>query len=286
MAYIGIQPAEKFTSFATQEFSTSATTSYTLDHAVTNENEIALFVNNVRQQPGSGKAYTATGTALTLSAATASTDTMYCVFLGRALQTVVPATNSITAAMVGNDLISGKDALTSTPADTDEILLSDAGTLKRIDYSLIKSIKQIVVQNYGTETNVSNTSYADTGITANITPASTANKVLVIVAPNTDGYINESDYRQFFLRLLRGSSTELMNKQIHIGAVKNPTNNYVYGSIDGTMVYLDSPSSTSELTYKIQAKVSSTANNCNVRINGDNSAGGAESTFTLIEVSV
>jgi len=138
MPYIGNQPAEQFTSFATQEFSTSATTSYTLDHAVTNENEIALFVNNVRQQPGSGKAYTATGTALTLSAATASTDTMYCVFLGRALQTVNPATNSITAAMVSNDLISGKTALASEPADTDEFLVSDAGTLKRIDYSLIK----------------------------------------------------------------------------------------------------------------------------------------------------
>jgi hypothetical protein len=138
MPYIGNQPAEQFTSFATQEFSTSATTSYTLDHAVTNENEIALFINNVRQQPGSGKAYTASSTTLTLSAATASTDTMYCVFLGRALQTVTPATNSITAAMVGNDLISGKDALTSEPADTDEFLVSDAGTLKRIDYSLIK----------------------------------------------------------------------------------------------------------------------------------------------------
>ena len=79
MAYIGNQPTEAFTTFATQTFSTSATSSYTLDHAVTNENEIALFVNNVRQQPGSGKAYTATGTALTLSANTASTDTMYCI---------------------------------------------------------------------------------------------------------------------------------------------------------------------------------------------------------------
>ena len=139
MPYIGNQPAESFTSFATQTFSVSATTSYTLDHAVTNENEIALFINNVRQQPGSGKAYTATGTALTLSAATASTDTMYCVFLGRALQTVTPATNSITAAMVGNDLISGKDALAATPADTDELLISDAGTLKRIDFSHLKT---------------------------------------------------------------------------------------------------------------------------------------------------
>jgi len=62
---------------------------------------------------------------------------MYCVFLGRALQTVTPATNSITAAMVGNDLISGKDALTSAPDDTDELLISDAGTLKRIDVSLV-----------------------------------------------------------------------------------------------------------------------------------------------------
>ena len=148
MAYIGPLPAETFTSFATQEFSTSATTSYTLDHAVTNENELALFINNVRQQPGSGKAYTASGTALTLSAATASTDTMYAVFLGRALQTVNPAdasvgtaklaATSVTAAKLNNDIISGTTALAEAPADTDEFLVSDAGTLKRIDYSLIK----------------------------------------------------------------------------------------------------------------------------------------------------
>jgi hypothetical protein len=148
MAYIGPLPAETFTSFATQEFSTSATTSYTLDHPVTNENELALFINNVRQQPGSGKAYTASGTALTLSAATASTDTMYAVFLGRALQTVNPAdasvgtsqlaATSVTAAKLNNDIISGTTALAEAPADTDEFLISDAGTLKRIDYSLIK----------------------------------------------------------------------------------------------------------------------------------------------------
>jgi len=138
MGYIGQKPAESFTSFATQTFSTSATSSYTLDHAVTNENELALFINNVRQQPGSGKAYTATGTALTLSANTASTDTMYAVFLGRALQTVNPADASVGASQVADSLISGKTALAATPADTDELLISDAGTLKRIDFSHIK----------------------------------------------------------------------------------------------------------------------------------------------------
>jgi len=35
--------------------------------------------------------------------------------------------------------ITGETALAATPADTDEILISDAGTLKRIDFSHIKS---------------------------------------------------------------------------------------------------------------------------------------------------
>ena len=100
MAYIGNQPTDNFVTFATQNFSTSATSSYTLSHAVSNENEIALFINNVRQHPGSGKAYTASGTALTLSANTASTDVMYCIFLGRAIQSTVPATNSVTTSML------------------------------------------------------------------------------------------------------------------------------------------------------------------------------------------
>jgi hypothetical protein len=103
MGYIGNPPSEGYTSFQTETFSTSATASYTLTYGVANENELALFVNNVRQQPGSGKAYTATGTALTLSAATASTDTMYAIYLGRALQTSVPATNSVTAAMLSSN---------------------------------------------------------------------------------------------------------------------------------------------------------------------------------------
>ena len=100
MAYIGVQPAEAYTSFAVQHFTTSATTGYTLDNPVANENEIALFINNVRQQPGSSYAYTASGTTLTLSAATSASDTMYCVFIGKAVQTVTPATGSVTLDML------------------------------------------------------------------------------------------------------------------------------------------------------------------------------------------
>jgi len=95
MAYIGNSPALKYASFAVQHFTTSATTGYTLDNAVTNENGIALFINNVRQQPGSSYAYTVSGTTLTLSAATTTSDTMYCVFIGKAVQTVIPPVGSV-----------------------------------------------------------------------------------------------------------------------------------------------------------------------------------------------
>jgi hypothetical protein len=44
----------------------------------------------------------------------------------------------ITNAKLAQDIISGDTALAVAPADTDELLISDAGTLKRIDYSLIK----------------------------------------------------------------------------------------------------------------------------------------------------
>jgi len=175
MSYIGKGPGEHFTSFQTETFSVSATTSYTLSHSVANENELALFINNVRQQPGSGKAYTASGTALTLSAATATTDTMYAIYLGRALQTSVPHTNSITSDMLASTFISGETALTSEPASTDELLLSDAGTLKRIDYSLITNTPA-----FSAYLNADQTSLAD--------------NTWIKVAANTEFYDSDGKY--------------------------------------------------------------------------------------------
>ncbi len=117
MAYIGVQPAEAYTSFAVQHFTTSATTSYTLDNPVANENEIALFINNVRQQPGSSYAYTASGTTLTLSAATSASDTMYCVFIGKAVQTVTPASGSVTGSMIVDGTITSSEISSSSAFD-------------------------------------------------------------------------------------------------------------------------------------------------------------------------
>ena len=159
MAYLGNQPARNFISFERQVFTiVNSQTAYTLDHSVTNENDIRLVVNNVVQEPGSGKAYTASGTTLTLSAALVNgTDEMYCVFLGKAVGTVNAPAGSVSTSQLASDavteakiadgavesehlnnnVISGQTELASAPASTDELLISDAGTLKRIDVSLV-----------------------------------------------------------------------------------------------------------------------------------------------------
>ena len=134
MAYIGNTPAEAFSAFQKQDFTTSATTSYTLDHPVSNQNEIALFINFVRQEPTA--AYTASGTTLTLTSATSSSDDMYCVYLGKAVQTVNPASGSVGSSQVASTIITGQTAETSI-ADADTILIHDdsASALRKMTRS-------------------------------------------------------------------------------------------------------------------------------------------------------
>jgi len=133
LAYIGNTPAENYASFLTETFTVSATTNYTLSHAVTNENDIRLVINGVVQQPGSGKAYTASGTTLTLSSATASGDSMYAVYLGRALQTVNPPAASVGNSQTAPTIITGQTAETSVATD-DTVLIHDtsAGALRKM----------------------------------------------------------------------------------------------------------------------------------------------------------
>jgi len=131
--YIGNTPAENYASFLTETFTVSATASYTLSHAVTNENDIRLVINGVVQQPGSGKAYTASGTTLTLTSATVSGDVMYAVYLGRALQTVNPPNASVGNSQTAPTIITGQTAETSIATD-DTILIHDtsASALKKM----------------------------------------------------------------------------------------------------------------------------------------------------------
>ena len=133
MPYIGNTPALDYISYAVQNFTvTAGTTVYTLDYSVANENDIRLVINNVIQRPGASYAYSATGTTLTLTSATLATDTMYAVFIGRAVQTVTPPANiniqlaDGTAAAPSLNFANDTNTGIFRPT-TDEIALTEGG---------------------------------------------------------------------------------------------------------------------------------------------------------------
>lgn len=101
MPYIGNRSTSNFSSIAKQDL-TGATGSpakrgFTLSHAVANANELEVFVNNVRQEPG--VAYTVSNTTLTMTGDVETTDDFYVVFQGKAVQTTShPSGSSLNAS--------------------------------------------------------------------------------------------------------------------------------------------------------------------------------------------
>ena len=115
---------------------------YTMQVSSTNvspesANHMLVSLNGILQKPGSS--FTISGSTITFASNLATGDVIdFVILLGNVLDLGTPSDGTVTNAKLAQDIISGETALTSEPADTDEFLVSDAGTLKRIDYSLIK----------------------------------------------------------------------------------------------------------------------------------------------------
>jgi len=86
VAYLGAQPNKTLTKTTSQSFNgTGSATVFTLNRAVNTEEELEVFVENVQQEPGSGKSYTASGTTLTFDEAPPSgTGNIYVIYRGLA----------------------------------------------------------------------------------------------------------------------------------------------------------------------------------------------------------
>ena len=111
-SYLGNLPSNNFVSLKRQVITGNGGSTYTLDHSVASVNDVAIFVNNVRQDPAS---YSISTTSLTLGGTISSSDSCYVLFLGQALQTVTPDANTITNAMLGETITvaNGGTGLTS-----------------------------------------------------------------------------------------------------------------------------------------------------------------------------
>jgi hypothetical protein len=164
--------------------------------------------------------------------------------------------------------------------------LEDSNTLSIYDGSVWKnSLKTTggilqVVQTVKTDTfSTSSTSFtAVTGLSASITPISTSSKILVI-AQITYGLASSLGYGHF--RLSGGNSGTYIGDsagsriQAVFGGFSNANVDTIMPS--DSIVYLDSPATTSSTTYGVQVRQ---AFNGAVFVNRQPTAGDADGTFT------
>jgi len=126
MAYIGQQPFQEFTSVPTKDSFTGdgSTTTFDLANDVARgaENALEVFVDNVRQEPGSGKAFTlgVDGSnnyrRITFSAAPANSAVIYVINDKTNLTAIAPVNTDFNGA----ELVLDADADTTLHADTDD----------------------------------------------------------------------------------------------------------------------------------------------------------------------
>ena len=122
----------------------------------------------------------------------------------------------MTAAKINNDVISGQTALTSAPDDTDELLISDAGTIKRIDVSLVggKNTPAFAAKASGVQSSVSDATWTKISFQTEVFDTDSAydNSTNYRFTPQTAGkyyvYLNAG--------LLAGSTNKLFEAKLAI----------------------------------------------------------------------
>ena len=140
-------------------------------------NHMLVSLNGVLQKPGSS--FSISGSTMTFASNLATGDVIdFVQILGNVLDLGQPSddtvktaslqANSVTGAKLNTDVISAQTALGAEPADTDEFLVSDAGVLKRVDYSYIKGGGITVADQWRMTANLTVSSQTDAFVTSNL----------------------------------------------------------------------------------------------------------------------
>jgi hypothetical protein len=116
MPFLGVEPVQEFASVAKQTITGDGSTAYTLTHSVGSANDLAVFVNNVRQEPTT--AYSASGATITFTEAIASTDSCYVMYIARTFSSANAEANSVGITELNVSDGSNGQALTTNGSGT------------------------------------------------------------------------------------------------------------------------------------------------------------------------
>ena len=172
---------------------------------------------------------------------------------------------------------SGEITISSPSVAGTNTLTLPASTGTLVTTATSGKVLQVVTANYSTQATSSTTTYADTGLTATITPSLSTSKVLVVVHQNGGFASAGATTNGLLAKLLRGA-TDLAVFCESVGYTATALQQYV---ATASITYLDSPATTSATTYKTQFKnVSATS------VAVFQAGGLSTSTITLMEIGV
>ena len=164
---------------------------------------------------------------------------------------------------IQNAIVDAKgDLIAATAADTParlavgtngQVLTADSTTATGLKWAASAAggkVLQVVNAVYGTSTTISSTSFTDTGLTATITPTSATSKILVLISQPVE--MGRNGVRAYTgWQYLRGGT--VLNTGSAVAGVYTSGADSVLRLIL-TATYLDSPATTSAVTYKTQGQ--------------------------------
>ena len=103
MPFLGSTPADQYQSLAKQTITGDGSTAYTLNRSVTNEFEIEVFINHVRQEPTTS--YTASGNTITFTQAVTGSDSCYLIYQGQTVGSINPPAASVGTSQIANNSV-------------------------------------------------------------------------------------------------------------------------------------------------------------------------------------
>jgi len=165
----------------------------------------------------------------------------------------ITITNSMATEIAAKgDLIVGTGSATFdnlTVGTNGHVLTADSTTATGLKWAAAAGgggkVLQVVFATYSTGVSNSTTTYTDSGLTANITPSATSSKILVLTALSASKSNNNAS-NTMNVKLVRGSTDILTNMYCMY------TNTTLNQRELINQIYLDSPSTTSSTTYKVQ----------------------------------
>jgi hypothetical protein len=142
-------------------------------------------------------------------------------------------------------------------------------------------VLQVVTATSTTATTISTTTYADSGLSASITPSASTSKVLVLITQPTLMQRSTSQANAG-IKLLRGSTTiaDFAPSGYESFGVTAGGTSIIANRGMVTVSWLDSPSTTSSTTYKTQGRTESNSNSPLLQFQ----EGGAPGSIILMEI--